>query len=235
MDPDVILNCESEPYIGAVMGCAVGIMEYDTPGHHPLLDAFRRALAWQRLAPPWRAGTGEIGLSAEYLADAWDFRPGSDWVDYLKGRTVGQAAPAAASRGIPLPSVGGPADDPAGRPYVIASRHPNGAVAAGALPRRSVERGAWQPLADVEVQAGDGRAPIGLFGRFGSVRLRLDGPVPVSRVWAQDLLGGAAAGAADVTGDVHVGDRHVEVPGGLLDRLCGGAFYPGIVLRLSAE
>ncbi|MBC8080766.1 MAG: hypothetical protein H7X86_10500 [Gorillibacterium sp.] len=70
-----ILNCESEPLIGSVLGCAIGIM-----GHHQEegeaqltdnshADEYVRAIKWQRMAPAWGVGYGKNYSDTEYLAD----------------------------------------------------------------------------------------------------------------------------------------------------------------------
>jgi hypothetical protein len=139
----------------------------------------------------------------------------------LIGKTVAQAAPARVSRGMGLPTVvpsvlsGGEGDHrPCGEldgavPFVVASRHANGAVAVATLGRYNDTLGYCTPLADVGLEwpdderamadadaaaaaaaaAGGGglsASPagqlVGIFGHFGSLTLTLPSRWSVSQV-----------------------------------------------------
>jgi len=226
-----ILNCESEPVIGAVLGCSIGIML--TPGRDGKGELpYVRAIRWQRIAPALAAGATVNRLDPAYLDDTWTFGKGTDWVDWLDGREVKQAAPARVARDLPLPEVRC-AGEP---PFVVATRFPGGAVAVGALHRTSSARGAYVPRAEVTIDIGDGKSPVGIFGRYKSVVLRTTQALPKDcRIMAQDL---AADEAADITGRVKVRGRTVTVPGELVDKIgcatnpAGDLSEPGMVLAI---
>ena len=100
------------------------------------------------------------------LADSWELHENETW---NKGRQVGtvlrESAPARVSRRMPLPEV---ADTSASRPFVLASRYPNDAVAVAAI-GRAISREYVTRAAAVTVEGSDWEAPVGLFGRFGEV------------------------------------------------------------------
>ena len=94
-----ILNVEDEAYIGAVTGCAFGVMRYPkgeypetfTGAIHPSgtrLDEVARALNWQRIAPPFPVGMMDVETSEEILADSHVFQEGETWDRSVFGKTV---------------------------------------------------------------------------------------------------------------------------------------------------
>lgn len=239
-DKKCILNCESEPYIGAVLGCAIGVMSSayasnimtkSGEDNQSILDQFARALRWQRLAPAWGVGEGETLADTEVLTDTWDFRKGSDWVDYLDGKPVPQSAPARISRNMPLPVVETTESE---LPYVICSRHANGAVAVASLPRVSVEKGKHFPRCRATIAIGDGQVPIAVFGQFEQVCLKFgNSSGDAKRVWAQDLLKDEAV---DITDRVVWENQTMVLSGSLIDTLGGTSTgpedSPGLVIQI---
>jgi hypothetical protein len=264
-----LLNCEIVPYVGAGLGCCIGIMTHPRKqfSFHPeivlggresgenmlaelpggRIDAMRlgplfldrrmleivRTLRWHRIAPPFPVGGHETHLSDAILTDSWDLRSPPAWYrGGLKG-VMTQRAPAVICRNVPPASVqpGGCGPD---RPYVVASRHPNGALAVATLERVSPDRGAVTPLADIVIGVDDVQAPIGLFGSFERVTIRAAGITSASRIWAQDLAGDTPV---DVTAQVTLESGSVAIPGALAGRLCPrfnefDDSRPGIVLTL---
>jgi len=236
------LNCEDEPYLGAVLGLAIGVMRhpmwidiegkpYDPFQVQRRIDEVVRAVRWQRIAPAVPAGRTKVFLSAQRLSDAWPFRKGDSWAPDSDGREIGQTAPAIVARGMPLPEVRAKAEVP----YVAASRHPNGAVAVGAFPRVLGKRHQEAPLAAVAVELGPTTERVGVFGRFESLALELAGGRSVPRVWAQDLAGDEAV---DVTDRVRREGGLVVLPGSLIEeiglsaRTPGDLSEPALVLKL---
>ena len=74
-------------------------------------------------------------------------------------------------------------------PFVVASRHPEGALSLAALPLLDPAKGSWTPAAEARFDAAlEPGVPVGVFGRFGSVVL--DDRTEGRRVAARDLLGG---------------------------------------------
>lgn len=243
-DTGVIINCEDEPYMAAVLGCAMGILRHPDmimmEGYHydPFhfsrrIDEVVRAVKWHRIAPAWAAGESDVFLDTMILADNWLFAGGDGWATWMIGKEVVQAAPARVARGLPLPGVkfnGEP-------PYVVCSKHPNGPVAVGTLPRISSECQIYYPVADVTLEMGDPYVPVGIFGRYGSLKLRFDDPVkPDSvRIYGQDL---ASEIAVDLTGSIRIHPSYIIIPGELIEEtgLSGSSgddlSEPGMVLRI---
>ena len=136
---------------------------------------------------------------------------------------------------MPLPEVrtnGGEA------PYVLASRYPNGAVCVATAERLFSDEHTWGiPPADVTLQMGDAKGPIGVFGNYQSLQLRYDRTFPAgTRVWAQDLIGKEPV---DITSDVKISGNTITIPGSLLEHVGTMASTPGDVsvpgLVLSVE
>jgi len=231
-----ILNCEDEPYMGAALGCAIGILRFPQPkpatpllidphGVNQRMDEVTRAIRWSRIAPALPASAVPVTLSEQILVDQWRYEKGDVWEDAWIGNVLKQGAPAIIARNLPLPQVKAEGEPP----FVVCSRHPNGAVAVATLPRSfGKERARHIPLADVTITGGD---TIGVFGRYHSLTIQL--PHSAGKVWAQDL---AKDEAHDVTAEVTRAGTSVKVPGALIDRLCTGGDEsdPGLVLQVSS-
>jgi hypothetical protein len=211
-----LLNVEDEVYVAAVMGCTMGVLRHPLEGLRPgsdtdlflngarrakrRMDEVVRALRWQRLAPPFPAGSGTVRVSAEVLTDSWTFQRGQTWQNDLVGQTVHQGAPACISINLPLPRVTSRGE----KPFIFASRFPNGAVAIGAHERTRPDRAWYMPEAEVQVHIGDAPGPYGIFGSVSRLTLVFDRPLRGSRVLTQDLAGDVAE---DVTDHVMIDGR----------------------------
>jgi hypothetical protein len=243
-DASAIVNCEDEPYIAAALGCAIGVMrhpgmiyregyDYDPFRFKYRMDEVVRAVRWHRIAPAWGAGASGMEVDTAILEDSWFFRPGDAWATWVTGRVVRQAAHARVARGMLLPEVKAEGDPP----YVICSRHPNGAVAVAALPRVSAEKQIFAPLADVTIQLDDPKVPIGIFGHFASLRIEFQQPVVLRdlRIMGQDL---ASETAVDITSRVRIHPGYLLIPGevisetGLLAATKGDLSEPGMVMQI---
>jgi hypothetical protein len=108
------------------------------------------------------------------------------------------------SRDIALPRVTSSGD----KPFVFASRFPNGAVAIGAQERSHTGRAWYMPASEVELHVGDAPGPYGLFGSFTMLTLVFDQSLRGRRVIAQDL---ASEEAIDVTDRVHMDGRGLQL------------------------
>jgi hypothetical protein len=232
-----IINCEDEMYVGAALGCSLGVFRSPQIGLRPSgdpdvfmagprqwkrrIDEVIRAVRWHRLAPPFAAGIGTVQVDDAAFADSWVFRRGETWDSTRIGRLVTQGAPARLTRGLALPTVQG--GEPA--PYVVASRFPNSAVAIAALARTSPEDG-WRCAAvDVSLRLEEMPVVVGVFGHFRSLTLAFARPLaPGTRVLAQDLAGDRAY---DVTQEARVEGQSLVLPGGLLERVGRSASTPG--------
>ena len=243
-DAGVILNCEDEPYTGAVLGCALGILrhpgmiqmegyDYDPFRFRNKVDEVLRAVRWHRIAPAWSAGLGEILLDSVRLHDSWCFRKGDAWATWVIGKEVVQTAPARVSRRLPLPEVKTDGEPP----YVICSKHPNGAISVGTLPRISALHGITYPQADVSLQIDNPFVPIGIFGRYQSLKLEFAQTIVPEQVMvlAQDL---ASDKAMDITDQLRIQENYVYIPGELIIRVGlssaseGDLSEPGMVMRI---
>jgi len=226
-----LVNCEDEPYLDAGLGCVMGILrhplwlprpnqDYNPAQVHRHIDEVTRAVRWQRLAPAVGVNEAATILDDRVLFDKWLFREGDCWAWWVIGQEIVQGAPARVARGMALPVVSAEGE----APFVVASRHPNGAIAVATLSRTSTEKGTFVPLADVTIEAGDGCAPIGIFGKYRSLRLNLTEPPGSRRVWAQDLAGDEAV---DITDKISLGEKQIIFPGELIDQVGCSAATPG--------
>jgi len=240
-----LLNVEDEVYVAAVMGCTMGVMRHPLTGLRPggdpdlffngprqakkRLDEVVRAVRWQRIAPPFSAGSGTVAVDEDVLLDSWSFEEGQTWQKELVGATVRQGAPARISRNMPLPEVKASGE----KPFVFAARFPNGAVAVGAQERTQVGKAWYMPGCDVTLQAADAPGPYGIFGNFGSLTLAFDQEPRKKRFLAQDLAGDQAI---DITHSVQVQGNRLHIPGsvirevGLRDATHGDLSAPGFVI-----
>ncbi len=238
-----LINCEDEVYLGAALGCSYGVMRHSFAG--PLPDGRQdfafppvtrdlkqcteevvRAVRWHRLAPAFAVGANEATISPEKLTDHWVFQKDESW-RIAAGKEESEAAPASVARGLPLPQV--TLASGTVKPFVVASRNPNGAVAVATLGRTLCPSAAdrqWitGEVADVTLQAGPNSGPVGIFGRFHSLTLVFDSSVAGQRVLAQDLAGTAPE---DITRLVHILGGRLTIPGTVIDRVGRSAAAPG--------
>jgi hypothetical protein len=246
-DGRALLNVEDEVYFAAAMGCTMGVLRHPLYGLRPApdmdlflngsrqakrrMDEVVRAVRWQRIAAPYPVGTGTIHVSDEVLTDSWTFEPGQTWQKDLAGKTAYQGAPACMSRDIALPRVTSSSE----KPFIFASRFPNGAVAIGAQERTHTGRDWYMPSAEVELQVGDAPGPYGIFGSFTMLTLVFDRPLQGRRMIAQDLAGEEAI---DVTNRVRIDGRSLQLTEanlqsfGLRAATQGDLSSPGLVLAL---
>ena len=234
------INVEDVPYLGATLGHSLGIMrapiwpvneKEDSTYRRDRTGEVTRAVVWQRCAPPFAARADVPTRYSEVaLKDVWTFPLDSTWYQPVWGRTCHQSAPAAVTRGMDAMPVVKDAGN--GVPFVTAMRHPNGAVAVGAHPRVSNEKGFHFPAADVyvptPVRAG---MPIALFGTFNSVSF--DCPEKPSAVYAEDLAGGQRH---NLTAACRFADGRLTLPGKELARIGTEALadrsQPGVRMTL---
>jgi hypothetical protein len=195
------------------------------------MDEVVRALRWQRIAPPFAAGSGSVEVSDEVLTDSWIFERGQTWEGDLVGQTARQGAPACIARNIALPRVTATGD----KPFVFASRFANGAIAVGAQERTRPGRAWYMPAANVELHVGDAAGPFGIFGSLTTLTLVFDRPLAGKRVLAQDL---ATDDVLDVTDRVRIDGQRLQLTDanlrsfGLRTVSKGDVSSPGVVLAL---
>jgi hypothetical protein len=195
------------------------------------MDEIARALAWQDDAPPYGAGALSVFASGirgtlvddVTLADNYTFVPGSHWDASILNTTQVQVAPARVARGLgALPSVvpsglpplelANASDGPrlaSSPPFVVSSRHANGAVGVATLGRMDADALWYYPLAHVTLPpiAAAAAGPFGIFGHFASLTLSFTAPgiAPGTRFIANDLLAAPAGSAGtDISSSVAV-------------------------------
>lgn len=217
-----LINCEDEPYIGAGLGCAYGVMRHSLQGNMPngkpdrwfrpefrdlkrRLDEVTRAVHWHRIAQPF-------GVTDHDIVDTALFQESQ--------RHLG--APARIARGgLPLPMVTVPAG--ADAPYVLCSQHPDGEIAIATAPRKT-KAGEIIPLADITLDVGPLNRPVGIFGKYGSLTLVATSPLAGRRILAQDLAGKTPV---DITADVNLNGGRLTIPGAVIQRVGLMAAKPG--------
>jgi len=146
-----------------------------------------RCLVWQRRVEPFGSDTAARTLHSEAsIRESWHFIPDECWFTGEKEASYYQVASACVTRGLPLPEVKGENGEV---PYVLGSRHPNGALAFSAVPLLDPVKLSYTPRVEVRFDAAlEPGVPVAVFGRFGS--LVLNDRTENGRVLARDLLGG---------------------------------------------
>lgn len=242
-----LLNVEDEVYVAAAMGCTMGILRHPLTGMRPgsdadlffngprqpkrRMDEVVRALRWQRIAPPFTPGAGSVRVSDEILTDSWKFERGQSWQNKLIGATVRQGAPACIARNLSLPTL----HTKGQKPFVFATRFPNGAVAIAAQERTRVGNAWHMPACDVTLAVSDATGPFGVFGDFDSLTLDFDRPLKGKRILAQDL---ASDVSFDVSDKVQTRGTSLQIPGrvireiGLHSKTVGDLSAPGLVIAI---
>ena len=242
-----IINCEDEPYIATGLGCAIGVMRHPFAGLLPngrkdhafpesvrdlkrRIDEVIRAVRWHRIAEPF--GVDGIYLKDSVrLNDYWTYQAEESWIGHPVGEPIRASAPARISRHMPLPEVDSRADS---RPFVLASRYPNGATAVAAI-GRTLDREYVSCGVPASFEVEDWKAPIGLFGVFGDVTIRFRSLPASIRIYAQDLK---ADKAEDITEKTSIRNSRVTFPADLLRRIglsaasFGDKSDPGLVIKI---
>jgi len=184
-------------------------------------DEIVRLLRWQRIMPALGLKDVPAVVDTNILWDSYAFKPNQTWNPGVNGKTIKQGAPARISRGLPLAEVTCEGEPP----FVLASRHPNGAIAI-ATTRRTLasEKEKIFPLADVTLKPGKLPKAIGVFGRYRSLTFVFDEPIGQRRLWAQDLAGERAE---DITGEVVIDGNQLTIKGQLIARVGLASATPG--------
>ena len=201
------INCEDELYIGAALGCSVGIMRsyWGANQWHYCrrLEEITAAVNWFDFAPSFVGG--EYLASDEILADEHLFKDGDIWMKEAIGTLIKQYAPAVMSRNTALPEVKcGPS-----KPFVVASKNPSGAYSIAAIKRFMYYDCTELPYVTCNI----GNAQnIGIFGCFGE--LTFETSERVMRVHARSLMNDASR---DITDMVSIGDSLITVSGSVLN------------------
>ena len=154
-----IINCEDELYIGAVLGCAVGVMRSHLT-ENKKLDEVTAAIRWHAVAPAF-AGC-ELNCSEELKSDTFFFKPEDTWFSPAWNQSVSQSAPKIMARNAPLPKV-----ETENGPYILLSKNPNGVYSVGAIsPSSPNSKKETPPIVSFEA---DNPPYIGVFGTFAKL------------------------------------------------------------------
>ena len=116
------------------------------------------------------------------------------------------------------------------------SKFPNGAIAIATEGRVMPEKSWIEPLADVCLKEVAANTPIGIFGNYRSLCLRLENEQPGKvSVLAQDLL---STSAMDITDRVKIANNEIWIPGKLIEEIGtqengeGDISVPGLVVEI---
>ena len=143
-------------------------------------------------------------------------------------------APARVARGMGLPEVSGAPLEV--RPFVLASRYPNGAVAVVTIGRNlGREYVTEEVVVTVSIDRWD--VPVGLLGYFKEVTMVFPSSIEKENrtVYAQDLAGETPV---DITSKIVIKGNRLTIPGdvsrqmGLMNASEGDCSDPGMVLRI---
>lgn len=242
-----LINCEDEPYIAAGLGCAIGVMRHPFIGNLPngkqdyafppvgrdlkkRLDEVVRGVRWHRIAEPFAVG-GDFTIDKVKLEDFWVLQKDETWVNRQENSVLKESAPARVSRGMALPEVSDTGDD---RPFILASRYPNGAVAIASI-GRALGREYVSKEVSVTVPLENWDIPIGLFGYFKEVTFILPTKISGKKIYAQDLAGEMPV---NITRKVKIKGNRLTLPGevirkiGLMNASEGDCSDPGLVLKI---
>lgn len=245
-----ILNIQDDSNIAAALGLLVAVKRHpmNTPrlyqgedyhlqiaGNRHVdrrLNEMDRMALWQRIAPPFPAGEGSYQASDEFLIDSVVFHKQHTWYRPTHGQMVRQSAPAIMARNTQLPEV----QTDGLKPYVMATKFPNGAFCIATEGRVQPGMGWIHPRAEVTVSDLDLDQPIGIFGHYAKLTLQFNQEIPNDYiVWAQDLL---AVSANEINDFITIAGDTIILPGDLIDQTGTAAgdpddlSVPGLVIQL---
>lgn len=227
-----IINCEDEPYIAVGTGSAIGIMRHEFNGDLPngtqdyafppvgrdlksRLDEVTRAIMWHRIAVPFGINKTDYYIDTTILHDYWMMEARESWMgNHGKGYRNAFQAPAIITRGLEKPTVTLLKGDTV-KPYILASRYPNGAIAIAAI-GRTIGREYLTPRADVVLKIDGLKKPIGIFGHYNSLTLQVNKSTRYSHIYAQDLAGKVPV---DITKQVTRSGDKIILPGAVIDKI----------------
>lgn len=174
-----IVNCEDELYIGAALGCSLGVMRSKFT-QNQRMDEVTAAIRWHAITPAFAGGA--ILTSTECKEDSFYFDESATWYSPAHGKTVVQSAPCIVARNAPLPTVTGEH-----LPYVLLSKSPDGNYGIGAIPVSSDVKSTEPPCVSFAMDAGEF---LGIFGWFEQVSVTLK--APPKKAYIQSLVRGEA-------------------------------------------
>lgn len=251
-----LINCEDEAYISAACGLTMGIMRHPYSGRFlngkcdmSFPDIHRniktkmfevvRAVRWHRIAPAFAFDGKQLEFSKELLYDTWEFQKPEEEIEdwwlghplimnsYLNGILM-KSAHAVIARNTSLPEV--VPDDDGQKPFIVASKNPNGAYSIATL-GRTIGRRYYIPKCDVTVEVGDSEI-IGVFGEYNKLTIKTKNN-DIRRVLLQDL---ASDFSYDISNFVEIKHGKIVIDGELISKIGTEAqsnddtSEPGVVL-----
>lgn len=252
-DAKGIINCEDEPEIAVGLGCAIGVMRHPFVGNWPngqtdyafpavgrcyklRLDEVTRGVRWHRIAEPFGVDN-DCEIDEVKLDDYWTYHEHESWQSHKDGEKIKASAPARISRCMPLPVTN---DTTSHRPYLLASKYPNGSVVVVAI-GRTIDRSYILHKVDVLIEAESWLKPLGIFGYYKSLTINFRNSLKSpyhTRVWAQDLAGETPV---EITDKVVITQNSMTIPGdviqqvGLMAKTKGDLSDPGLVVQVYGE
>ncbi|WP_316823921.1 hypothetical protein [Pedobacter miscanthi] len=239
-EAESIINCEDEPYIAVGLGCAIGIMRHPFIGNLPngaqdhafppvgrdlkkSLDEEIRAVLWHRIALPFGINKTDFAIDTTLLHDYWTMKSKETWLKShdKEGYKNEWQAPAIITRGLKKPVVSVKKGEL--KPYILASKYPNGSVAIAAI-GRTIDRNYLTPRADVTLEVENLDQPFGIFGHYNTLTLELVKLRSFTKVLAQDLAGEFPL---DITKQIKIKGNKITIPGKLIDKVGLSAASPG--------
>jgi hypothetical protein len=244
-----IINCEDEPYIAVGLGCSIGIMRHEFNGNLPdgaqdhafppvgrdlksRLDEVTRCVMWHRIALPFGINRTDFYIDTALLHDYWLMKNHESWMGgHGEGYNNAWQAPAIITRGLERPTITLKKGDTI-KPYILASRYPNGAIAIASI-GRTIGREYLMTRADVVLKVGRCDKPFGIFGHYNSLTIQVNQPVSFTKVLAQDLAGSSPT---NITTQITRKGNKIIIPGTVIDRVGlaaaskGDKSEPGMVL-----
>lgn len=183
------LNCEDEMYLGAALGCTLGIRRCCMPDEQRAQEVYA-AVKWQRYAPAF-VGT-ELACSKDRLVDYHRFNTKDTWYQGVFDKQILQAAPAVVARNAPTPVL----ENQNHNAYIVCSQNPNGAYTIASIDCTSKTEQDENPSVRVKLQT---PAHVGVLGWFARLTLIFDRPVAC--VQAYSLFDGSCYDLTDCCTD----------------------------------
>ncbi len=236
------INVEDELYIGAALGCQLGIMRsvfglnmQDARAFNgkigeqgtecDRMDEVTAAVLWQREFPPFFGG--ECSVSDEILYDYYSFEQGETWYCKTYGKTVKQGAPMAIVRNVELPKICANAQGE--KPFDCASMRENGNFSACILPRTIGGKYGYVG-GNVSFEFKRQAKKIAIFGEADEISFAFPYISKIKQITAYSLLGGDGVRLVAVNGRVTVKNELIKKIWKTQDKS-----LPAIVLQIKYE
>ncbi len=242
-NPYTVPNIEDPVYIGSALGFSIGAMRmfpvendmnynYSSPLKTPMAP-LKRALMWQRIAPPFNLDLSCFEISDKTNKDTYKYPiiEGNPW-PYMSGKEVTQTAPRIISRNMNLPKI---KSKDGVFPYVLSSIHPMTKAASIFFAPRTINQEIfYTPLCQAEIKADDINAPIGIFGKFDTLKIVFPKSIRNKKIYIQDL---ASYEAIDITNKVEIKGKSIIIKGELCEEITKVTRecieeLPGVVMKL---